>query len=242
MKNYQTQGVILRRKNFFETDRMLWIYTKDYGSVKIIAKGARKTLAKLGGHLELFYLNEFEIAKGKNLDILTGTTIIDDFSHLAKNQKVLYSAYYIAELVCATSAEGQSNLSVFDLLIKSFALMKKDNFQKLTYFFELKLYNLIGLGPQIDKCIVCAKELVGNKFYFDYGKGGVLCEDCGREMYGDITLNANELKLLRLIKSKDIKYLIKIKCDQENLQVLKQCIDKIRHTTIEKELNCEKFI
>ena len=71
MNNYQTQGVILRRKNFFETDKMLWVYTRDRGNIKVIAKGARKTLSKLSGHVELFYLNNFQIVEGKNIDIVS---------------------------------------------------------------------------------------------------------------------------------------------------------------------------
>ena len=242
MNNYQTQGVILRRKNFFETDKMLWVYTRDRGSIKVIAKGARKTLSKLSGHVELFYLNNFQIVEGKNIDIVTSVNIIDEHQNFSLDRKLLNSAYYIAELICKTLPEEQVNIAVFDLLIETLSFLDMKNYQRLIYFFEFRLYCLLGLAPRLDKCTVCLGEIKDEDLYFNYEKGGIVCRQCGQKLSNNISLNKNDWKILFLIKTKDIRYLLRIKFDDCRLLILKRCIEKMRHQIIERELNCEKFI
>ncbi|MCB0115895.1 MAG: recombination protein O N-terminal domain-containing protein, partial [Caldilineaceae bacterium] len=48
------QGVVLRRRDQGEADRVLTVFTPDQGKRDLIAKGIRKTTSRKAGHLELF--------------------------------------------------------------------------------------------------------------------------------------------------------------------------------------------
>ena len=64
----RTEGVILKRRNFGEADRILTIYTRDYGKVICLAKGVRRPRSKKAGHLELGSWCKIFAVHGKNLD------------------------------------------------------------------------------------------------------------------------------------------------------------------------------
>ena len=51
---YATEAVILRRIDFGEADRILTLFTPNYGKVRAVAKGVRRTTSRLAGHLEPF--------------------------------------------------------------------------------------------------------------------------------------------------------------------------------------------
>ena len=73
--HYRTQGIILRKQDMGEADRVFTVFTKDFGKLKLRAVSERKITSKLRGGLELFYLAEIEFIQGK-----THKTITDAFS------------------------------------------------------------------------------------------------------------------------------------------------------------------
>src|SRR5688500_3489617 len=99
MAIYKITGVILRRRNYGEADRILSIFSPDRGKVEAIAKGARKMKSKLGGHLELFSEIALMLAKGRNLDVVTGARLQKHFSKIAEDLDRLQVAYLICEIV-----------------------------------------------------------------------------------------------------------------------------------------------
>lgn len=141
----RTEGVILKRKNFGEADRIVTIYTKDNGKVSALAKGVRRPRSKKAGHLELGSWCKVFIAKGKNLDLLTEVELkkafgIDDFSE-EKAKRI----YHLLELVDALTADHQKNQSVFILLVQ---FLKKcvhdEDFSLLSSVFKVKLMTTLG--------------------------------------------------------------------------------------------------
>jgi len=143
---YKTEGIILKRKNFGEADKILTIFSKHYGKIKVIAKGIRKITSKKAGILELFNHCKLVLAKGKDLDIITEAQVINSFSSWRKNLSKVGVAWYFCELVDKLTAEGQANKDVFELL-KNYLenLSQKDNPQFIRSFEE-HLLNQLGFG------------------------------------------------------------------------------------------------
>jgi len=143
---YKTEGIILKRKNFGEADKILTIFSKHYGKIKVIAKGIRKITSKKAGILELFNHCKLVLAKGKDLDIITEAQVINSFSSWRKNLNKVGTAWYFCELVDKLIAEGQANKDLFELL-KNYLenLSQKDNPQFIRSFEE-HLLNQLGFG------------------------------------------------------------------------------------------------
>jgi len=132
VKTYKTEGIILKRLDFGEADRILTIFTKHYGKIKIIAKGVRKTTSRKGPSLELFNQVVIFVARGKSLDIVTETEAINSFPALKKDLKKVGLAYQACELVDKLTAERAENRQVFDLLkdyLSSFSFTSTSNLE-----------------------------------------------------------------------------------------------------------------
>jgi DNA repair protein RecO (recombination protein O) len=115
-KTFKTEGIVLKHLNYGEADRILTIFTKHYGKIKVMAKGVRKVTSRKGGNVEAFNHLTIFCARGKKLDILTEATVINSFGDWRRNLGKVGLAYYFCELVDKLTPEAQPNQTVFDLL------------------------------------------------------------------------------------------------------------------------------
>lgn len=86
-RTYKTEGIILKRINLGEADKIITLYSRHYGKIRCIAKGIRNITSRKGGNLELFNRVAIFLAKGKNLDIITEVQLLDSFSGFRQDLK-----------------------------------------------------------------------------------------------------------------------------------------------------------
>ena len=146
MRSYKVDGIILKRTNVGETDRILTIYTEKHGKIRAIAKGVRRITSRKGGSLELFNLVSLFISSGKNLDIITETSVVNSFSGWRKDLRSVGVAYYLCELIDKLTPDGQNNRQVFELLKESLDSIDKGNFSAFVRNFEENLLEELGFG------------------------------------------------------------------------------------------------
>jgi DNA repair protein RecO (recombination protein O) len=147
---YKTQGIIIKKANLGEFDRLITIYSKDFGKLVVRGKAVRKNQAKLKGHLELFLYSHLMIAPGRGLDIITGAETIEGFPYLHQNLPSLAVAYYLSELIDKLIAGPEKDINIWQLLLSAFQKLDKkeqDN-QLIVSNFESKLLEFLGYGQQ----------------------------------------------------------------------------------------------
>jgi len=142
---FRTEGVILKRRDFGEADRIVTFYTRDFGKVTALAKGVRRPRSKKAGHLELGNWCKVFIAKGKNLDLLTEVELkkpfgIEDFSESKANK-----IYHLLEILECLTPEHQKNLQVYILLVNFLKrISREENFNLLSTVFKIKIMSALG--------------------------------------------------------------------------------------------------
>ena len=168
---FRTEGVVLRRKNFGEADRIVTFYTRDYGKVTALAKGVRRPRSKKAGHIELGNWCKVFVARGKNLDLLTEVEAkyafgIDEFTETKANR-----IYHILELVDALTPEHQKNLQVFILLVQ---FLKKcaheEDFSLLASVFKVKLLANLGFFSAKSASAASTQNFLESLEFDDYEK------------------------------------------------------------------------
>jgi len=147
---YKTQGIIIKRNNSGEFDRLLTVYTQDFGKILVRAKAVRKSQSKLKGHLELFLQSHFLIAPGKNLDIITGAETIERFSELHQRLPSLAAAYYLSEIIDKTIAGPEKDENIWHLILSNFQGLNQaePDIKILINDFENMLLGFLGYGSQ----------------------------------------------------------------------------------------------
>ena len=63
---YLTEGIILKKRDFGEADRLFWIYTEKFGMIMASAKGVRLEKSKLRGNLDVFTYGEYAVISSKD--------------------------------------------------------------------------------------------------------------------------------------------------------------------------------
>ena len=154
MATYKTEGVILKRLNYGEADRILTIYTKYRGKIRAIAKGVRKITSRKGGNLELFNHCVLFLAEGRNLDIVTEAQVVHSFSRVSDDLEKTATAFYLVELIDQLTPDGQVNRQVFDLLVENLGELKSrrpacrqgraEELGAVIRSFEINLLKLLG--------------------------------------------------------------------------------------------------
>ena len=126
MATFKTAAVSLKTAPFAEADKLVTLFTREHGKIKVIAKGARRVPSRLAGRVEPFSYGEYFIARGRNLHILSQAVLFETFQFVRESESILPSALFMLKLVHSGTAEGQRNSELFDLLIHSLARFKKD--------------------------------------------------------------------------------------------------------------------
>jgi len=152
MHSFKTEGIILKRTNYGEADRILTIYTKNHGKIRALAKGVRKLQSRKAGSLELFNHAILFLIKGKNLDLVTEAQSLNLFKSWRKNLIKVGIAYYLCELVDKLTPDNQPHEAVFELLKETLKKIGQKENKILVREFEENLLHELGFGvPQILK-------------------------------------------------------------------------------------------
>lgn len=148
-KGYSSEGIVLARRTYGEADRILVVYSKNYGKIHLIARGVRKPESRKRGSLEVFSHIKFSAARGKNLDILTEAEIIDSFPTIRKNLRKVAVAYYLMEVVGRVTREDEKNVELYSLLTEYLGNLRgPTSLRKLRKIFVYDTLSLLGFWPK----------------------------------------------------------------------------------------------
>ncbi|MCY3834582.1 MAG: DNA repair protein RecO [Chloroflexi bacterium] len=199
-RQFRTQAIILSRRDFGESDRLLTLFTPAHGKLRAIAKGARKSSAKVSGHVELFACSDCLIYKGRNLDILTQAELVEPYLGLRDDLERGAYASYVAELLDRFSAdEEEASGDLFELLHQTLARIAETSDPRLAArFYELRLLDLAGFRPELSECVVSRQALKPEPQYFSHEEGGVVSRAAATRLPARLTeIDFDTLKLLR---------------------------------------------
>jgi DNA repair protein RecO (recombination protein O) len=202
---YRTEGVIIRRADFGEADRLLTLITPQ-GKRRVVAKGARKTTSRLAGHIELFTHATLLLAVGRNLDIVTQSMILHGYNTLRGDLKRIGAAYYAAELIDRLIEEDDENRPAYDLLLAALqALDTTTHLDLVLRFYELRLLGCLGYRPQLYHCAVCQEVLTEETRHFSHDAGGAICPRCAPSQRAVLPLSLSAFKLLRFLQAQPLE-------------------------------------
>lgn len=117
MKHYRLEGIVIKRVNYKEADRIIVLFSKEAGKVKILGKGVRKIISRRSSHLEIFSYVKVFVKEGRYLPYITEAELIYGFSQLRKNLRKVVIAYHLCEIINALLPEREKNENIFYLLV-----------------------------------------------------------------------------------------------------------------------------
>ena len=254
-RNYQTQGIILKQTKLGEFDKIVTIYTPEFGKVRAVAKGACRPKSKLGGNVEPLTYSLMLLAKGRNLDIVTQSQTINGFLALKSDLWRMACGFYILELIDSFTVEGGDNHPLFDLLLDILNQLSEPNSNEtLLRYFELHLLHHLGYRPQLRRCVSCDSPLKPVVNFFSSSKGGLLCPHCNSEEnhpYGQteaiplkpsLPFSVGALKVLRLWQNCDYTTARRVKISPELSSELERVLHEYIRYILQRELKSTTWL
>ncbi|MBD3367364.1 MAG: DNA repair protein RecO [Candidatus Eisenbacteria bacterium] len=205
-----SRGVVLRTYTIGETSKVVVCYTRDYGKVRLVAKGARKGGSRFGAALEpmmvsgvVFYLKE-----GRDLHLLSSADIEHEEAPLRRDAVRMAYGSVLVELVDRLVPELEPVPGLEGALeagLSAAASAPEGDLDALIWRFTMALARRLGYEPQTGRCVVCGRE-PGDAPGFSPLLGGAVCGTClgGRRAEGAARGNVAEI-MLRLSRGEPVR-------------------------------------
>jgi len=183
----RTPAIVLRTRDYSESDRIVTLLTRDMGKLSGIARGAKASRRRFAGKLEPFshlmlYFRRRPlghlvfITRAEAAD-LAPIVLDDDLGKIALGS-------YMLELTDALASEESEAAEAYRILSAALlALGEAGPRAALRQAFELRLLGWAGFGLEFDRCRLCAAPSAGAamRLYFVIARGGVVCARCRGE-------------------------------------------------------------
>jgi len=204
-RSFRVEAVVLRHSDWGEADRLLTLYTRERGKVRAIAKGARRIRSRKAGHLEPFTHVTLQLAKGRDLLIITQAETVEAYLPIRESLDKTSQAAYLSELLDRFTYEDESeNFNIFRLLTETLGRIENEDDPWLAIrFYELHLLDLLGYRPHLFECANCGEKIQAVDQFFSPAAGGVLCPRCGAGLPGAWRVPVETLKYLRHFQRSD---------------------------------------
>src|SRR5688500_10182365 len=178
-----TDAIILQTFKYSDTSKILRLITRSRGMQSVIAKGALRPKSQFGGILEPFIegVVTFQARDNRDLHTLTNFELTRSRQRLGEDLVRFGGASLIAELVMRSCLE-EPDADMFATIRESVDVRQdapKERVESIVLGETWALIAQLGFAPSLQDCIECARALApGEDVSFDYGAGGVRCQDC----------------------------------------------------------------
>jgi DNA repair protein RecO (recombination protein O) len=198
---YGSPGIVLRQRKLGDTDKIVTLYTAEYGKVEAVAKGVRRVTSRLAGSVEPLSHGSYMFARGRNLDIITQAQPIETFQPLREDLNRLSEALYAAELIDVATEERSENYALYRLLLETLRrLSEHDNVDLVLRFFEVALLHELGYRPELNQCVICHDPSKPEPRLISASAGGVICDDCRPPEIVIQSISSRALSVLRQLQ------------------------------------------
>lgn len=200
----KTTGIVLRVVAFSETSCIVTLFTRDFGKITTIAKGARRPKSPFEAALDVLAICRLVFLDKRSgaMGILTEAKLERRFRGAARDLHQLYAGYYVVELLSSLNDEGDPHPDLFDFAVQTICKIDSPELavgriSEVLLQFELKSLELLGHLPMLTKCVGCGREKTTLlDVSFGLNQGGILCQSCRRGETNVVTLSSNGLRFL----------------------------------------------
>ena len=243
-RSLRAEAIVLRHSDWGEADRLLTFYSREHGKVRAIAKGARKINSRKAGHLEPFTRVKLQLARGRDLLIVTQVETIDPYLSLREDLTRMGQASYVIELLDRFVPNEEIAVpSLYRLLTETLSRLavEADAWLPVRYY-EMRLLDFLGFRPQLFECVNCGREILPEDQFFSFSAGGAICPRCGEGLKGLRKISIEALKYLRHFQRSAYREASRAHPEADTKRELEALMQGYFTHLLERELNTPGFI
>jgi len=183
MSSLKTQALVVKSMDWQESSKIVTLYTREAGKLKVIARGAKRKTSPYRGMLAT--LNRIEaviyLSAKRQLQILGEVSLEDPFTPVKNDYDKTGFSFAVLELADRFLQEDERDPVFFDFLIVLLGEMGASADPRLVFwYFLLKLCSYLGFRLNLAACPQCGREVGQAGGEFSFSEGGLVCERCRR--------------------------------------------------------------
>lgn len=234
----KVEGMIVSETPYGDTSKIIHLYTKEFGIISIMCKGVKSMKSRLRALTMKFTYGFFYIYyKEDKLSLLKDVDIIEDFKVIKNDILLISYLNYITELTTQVYKHSVDE-GLYELYL---SVIKKMNQGMdaliLTNILEIKYLPYLGVGLELDRCILCVNKT--NIVTIDADTGGFICKNCYRNQ---ILVSSKTVKLIRMYYYVEIDSISKLSISEEVAREINFFINRYYERYTGLYLQSKKFL
>ncbi len=188
-----TEAIVLRAFRYGDSSKIVSLYTRRFGKIRLIAKGARSKKPRFGASLEPFTesLVVFYRKKERELQLLSSSDTVRNFAGLRERAFRLGLACATIESTERMTPEGEEDPALYPWLRAALAALESaaNDAEAETAFWrgQASLLDHLGYRWELEACVGCGGAAYGTRVAID-PQEGTLCADCARTRGGAVVV------------------------------------------------------
>jgi DNA repair protein RecO (recombination protein O) len=184
VKIIKTEAIVLGSTELIGAHKIISLYSPEYGQIRGVAHGIKGRKSKFGSALEpLTHIHLiFKFRETRELQLIQHADTINSYEKGRQNITCLATGLYLAELIQKlTPVGGNGQNDLFQLILKTLYLLSEGfDIYSVISIFEIRLIDLIGYRPCLEKCISCSMQHTRHslRWGFSPSMGGLICPSC----------------------------------------------------------------
>jgi DNA repair protein RecO (recombination protein O) len=241
-RTYNTEGIILRRRNLGEADSIFTVFADREGKFDAIAKGVRKARSRMRGHLEPLTRTRMLIARGRSLDVFTQAETVTPYRGLREDLERGAAALYCAELVDRFTAEHMEHPGLYGLILEVFDALESGASTHVVRYFELRLLGQMGYEVHLDTCAVCGSRLEAEDALLSPSAGGLVCHGCRAVAGAGRIMSVRAIKVMRYARTATIDGFAALRIDRDLEHDLQSGLAEIVRYVLDRDPNTRRYV
>ncbi|MFO0871630.1 MAG: DNA repair protein RecO [Pirellulales bacterium] len=203
MSAEKSLAIVLRVIEFSETSCVVMLFTRDFGKISALAKGARRPKSPFEAALDLLAVCRVVFLRKSSdaLDLLTEARLERRFRAASRDLARLYAGFYVVELLREMTDQHDPHPELFDAAIAALERLDDSADVSVTLLeFEFAALRLLGHLPTLHECAGCGQPLsAAGRVAFGFLAGGVLCPQCRAGQRAVVSVSAATLACMRVL-------------------------------------------
>jgi DNA repair protein RecO (recombination protein O) len=225
MPSEKASALVLRTIDFSETSLVVSLFTREFGKIGALAKGARRlknpfeSALDVLTHCRIVFLHKSSEA----LDLVTEAKLLRRFRPTGRNLAGLYAGYYVAELLGDLTDDNDPHPELFDLADETLAALSAGEVvcRRLARF-ELGALRYLGHTPALERCAECGTKIdLAGRVAFGGIHGGVLCPECRRGKSQVVSVSAGVMRTMAQLADLEAQAWRRMEIDARSLGELR---------------------
>lgn len=200
------RALVLHRTPAREKDRMVEVFSREEGRLRLLAAGVRRFPSRRAGHLEPLFESELTVSQSSRGDSIRDARALRVFRRLRDDLERLQATYTIVRQVRENTAERLPDPRLYDAILALLRGLDAPGIADPALFLlsaDIHLLQHLGLLLDLRRCTHCRSPLRAQAFVYDRASHGFLCTTCAgaQEIPQELT---DAVKLLRLLRDRPV--------------------------------------